>query len=133
MRRALRWTTRIVLGLLVLAVLAIAIVIAAVHTDWGRNKVRAQIVAQLQADFPGSTIGSLTGSPFGAVVLHDVTIVAPDGRPLAIVKELSVRAALRPLLSHEVRVDELIVRGVEVFVREQAPRKSEPSKWSIDL
>src|SRR5436190_648073 len=87
MRRGLRWIKRIVLGVLVLAVLAIAIVIGVVHTDWGRNKIRAKIVEQLQGAFPGSTIGSFTGSPFGAVVLHDVRVFAavriPPGEPIA--------------------------------------------------
>ena len=41
-RRVLRWVRRVVVGTLALAVIAIAVVLAALHTDWGREQVRRQ-------------------------------------------------------------------------------------------
>lgn len=142
-RRALRWVLRIVLGIVALAVVLVAIAIGALHTDWGRNKIREQIVAELQADFPGSTIAALEGSPFGTLVLRGVTLNARDHRPLVTIERLTVDAALRPLLGKTVRVEAVRVAGVEVFVRELPPEPpaavpatpsapSEPSAWTIE-
>ncbi len=142
LRIAWRWTKRIVLGVIAFAVFALAVTIGALHTDWGRNRVRTEIVDALQADFPGSTITSLSGSPFGEIILRGVTLKAKDGKPLATIAELRVSAQLRPLLFKRVHVDSLALSGVEVFVREQPPAQekpaatsaaSEPSPWTIEL
>ena len=65
MRKALRWFRRIVLTVLALVVVAIAAVVIALHTDWGREKVRAKVAEALADQFPGAQVGKLEGSIFG--------------------------------------------------------------------
>jgi hypothetical protein len=143
-RRALRWAARIALGLLAFAIFALAVVIGIVHTSWGKNYLREKIVAELQADFPGSTIAELDGSPLGTLILRGVTINGRDRKPMVTVDRIAVSAALRPLLGKTVHVESVRVSGVSVSIREQppapAPAKpatpataSEPSSWSIEV
>lgn len=145
LRRLLTWTKRIVLALMALAFLALAVAVGAVHTDWGRNKIRTTIVAELQADFPGSTIASIDGSPFGTLILRGVTINGRDRRPMVTIERLEVEAQLRPLIRKRVHVDRIALTTVDVFVREQPPKPAsttsattataptEPSAWTIEL
>ena len=107
-----RWTKRVSVGLAAFAIVAACIIIGALHTHWGRERLRREIVAQLQADFPGTTIGSLDGSVFGTFVAHDVVLGARDGKPLATVKTLSLDIALRPIVGKTVRVESIVADGV---------------------
>lgn len=141
-RRALRWAVRITLGLVAFCVFALAIVIGLVHTSWGKNYLRERIVAELQADFPGSTITALEGSPFGTLTLRGLTINGRDRKPMVTVDHVAISAAIRPLVGRTVRVESVRVTGVSVYIREQppAPAKpassstpSEPSSWSIEV
>jgi len=143
MKRALTWIKRIVVSVMALVFLATAIVIGAVHTDWGRNKIRTTIVAELQADFPGSTIAAVQGSPFGTITLRGVELRGRDGTPILKIEKLDVEAQLRPLLHKRVHVDSIKLTNVEAFVHEQPPKPpsktppsttpSEPSAWTIEL
>lgn len=143
LRRVLTWTKRIVLAVMVITFLAVAIAVGAVHTDWGRNKIRQTIVAELQADFPGSAIASLEGSPFGTLILRGVSINGRDGKPMVTIERVEVEAQLRPLIHKRVHVDRIAVTTVEVTIREQPPKPpsttppattpSEPSAWTIEL
>ncbi|MBL9018933.1 MAG: hypothetical protein JNL83_32395, partial [Myxococcales bacterium] len=90
MRRMLRWLRRLVVGVLALALVGLAVVLILLHTSWGRNLVRARIEAALQEPFPGSSIARFTGSVLGTVTLHDVELVAGDGKQLLHVAELDV-------------------------------------------
>ena len=103
MKRAWRWTKRVTLGLLGLAVLAVAFALIAVHTDWGRNIVRGQVENILADSFPGGAkIGRIDGSPFGTLVISDVVLNGPDKLPLVSVKRLEVQASIAPLLGKTV-------------------------------
>jgi len=142
-RRVSRWIARIMLGLVAFSIFAMAVAIGFVHTSFGKNYIRERIVAELQADFPGSKIEALEGSPFGTFVLRGVTINGRDKQPTVTVDRVAVRAAILPLASKSVVVESVRVSGVSVFIREQppAPAKpasttkpstpSEPSSWSI--
>src|SRR3982751_5282633 len=103
MKRAVRWFTRVMLGLLAVIVVAIAFALIAVHTDWGRNIVRGQVEGILADSFPGgATIGRIEGSPFGTLVISDVVLNGPDKKPLVTVKRLGGEASLSPLISTQV-------------------------------
>ncbi len=143
MKRAWRWTKRIVLGVLAFAVLATAIVIGTLHTSWGRNRVRAIAEEQLQSTFPGSTIGRIDGSVFGDLIARDVTIMGRDKRPLVTIETLTIHAALLPLAGKTARIESIHADEVIVYARplpepepEPEPEPdaaSEPSAWSVEL
>ena len=81
-RRVLRWTRRVALAVGVLVVVAIAAIVILVNTDYGRELVRAEVEARLAKTFVGgATVGSIEGSPFEELVIHDLVINDPSGRP----------------------------------------------------
>jgi hypothetical protein len=143
MKRWWRWTKRIVVGVMAFAILATAITIGALHTAWGRERVRRIAEEQLKAVFPGSTIGQVDGSVFGTLIVHDVTILGRDKQPFITVKTVVLAAALSPLVHKTARVESILADGVVVYVHDQGPAPakkpeppsgpSEPSAWSVEL
>jgi hypothetical protein len=145
MKRAWRWTRRIALGVIGFAVLAVAITLGTLHTNWGRNRVRAIAEEQLQSAFPGSTIRRIDGSVLGDLIARDVTIMGRDKRPLVTIETLTLHAALLPLVGKTARVERIEADGVVVYARSQPeadPKPepeptpetpSEPSAWSIEM
>ena len=143
MKRVWRWTKRVVVGVMAFAILATAITIGALHTAWGRERVRRIAEEQLTAVFPGSTIGEVDGSVFGSLIVHDVTILGRDKQPFITVKTVVVQAALSPLVHKTARVESILADGVVVYVHDQGPAPaqkpeppsgpSEPSAWSVEL
>ncbi len=144
MRRVLRWSKRIALGVIAFVVLAIAITLGTLHTNWGRNRVRLVVEQQLQSQFPGSTIGRIDGSVLGDLIAHEVTIMGRDKRPLATIETLTIEAALTPLVGKTARVPSITAEDVVVYAHDQGPAPepkpeptpsgpSEPSTWSVEL
>ena len=142
-RRALRWVRRFVLTSLALVVLALAAAIIAIHTDWGRDKLRGKVERTLAASFPGGVkIGKLEGSVFGELVVHDIELDAPDHTPELTVGTARIELALTPLLDKTARVDRLVLEDVVVHVpaaqpeakpSPSPPAKEQPSAWSVEL
>jgi translocation and assembly module TamB len=133
-----RWSKRIMLGLVVLVVLVTAGVIAFVHTDYGREAIRAQLEAQLDAKVVGGArIGSLEGSPFGELVIRDLVLNGPDGRPAITVGVARARLKLFDLVHSAVRIEHLLAEDVDVRIgRDLAGllRPSEkPTTWDVVL
>ena len=141
MRRAWKWFKRILGFTFALALLAVAAVLILVHTDWGRNKVREQVVSILLDQFPGGVkIGSLDGSIFGTLELHDIELDGVDHKPLITAKKLKLRPKLLPLLWKTVRVENISMSDVAIDWRDQPAKPASPSTepkvaspWSIDL
>lgn len=144
MKRVWRWTKRIALGVLGFTVLAVAITIGALHTSWGRNRVRTIAEEQLQSAFPGSTIGRIEGSVLGDLIARDIVIMGRDHRPLVTVESVRIEAAILPLFGKTVRVKSIAANNVVVYAHDQGPAPakppepategpSEPSAWSIEL
>ncbi|MGN6107305.1 MAG: AsmA family protein, partial [Kofleriaceae bacterium] len=120
-RRPWRWVRRILLGLAMAAVIAIAALVVAVHTDWGRELVREQVEAQLNQTFVGGgRVGRIEGSPFGELVLRDVVINDPEGRPAISVRTATVRLALLPLLHKRAHLRHVRAEDIEVDLRRDA-------------
>ncbi len=145
-RRGMRWTKRIVLGLVVLIVLVVVGAVAFIHTDSGREVVRVKVEDQLQNTFTGgATIGKLEGSPFGDLVLRDFVINGPDGKPAITIGTLRTHIRIFDLLKKDIRLDHLILDKVDAHLKQNADGtyqiakliKPSPdtgvSKWTIVL
>ena len=144
MRRAWRWTLRGLIGVVGLVVIALATVLIAIHTDWGRNLVRERVVKQLAGAFPGGVkIAKLDGSVFGTLALTGIELDGRDGKPWITVGSIDVRASLWPLVTCTVEIDSLVINDVAVDQHAQPPEPpkpatepsgpSEPSPWQIDV
>nr|HEX4313779.1 translocation/assembly module TamB domain-containing protein [Kofleriaceae bacterium] len=127
-RVVLTWVRRLVLIAIGLGVLAIAVVLVVLHTDWGRDKLRAEIESQLQARFPGGAkLGAVEGSVLGTLVLRDLELDGRDTKPMVTVDKIAVSVSLPALLEAIVRVQSLDVDGVAVSIRPQPPAPPEPA------
>ena len=137
-----RWTKRIVLGLVAFVVVAVGVVLAILHTDWGRGIARGQIEARMNDIFVGGAkIGSLDGSVLGDMVLRDIVINGPDGKPAITIKKLTLGVGILPLFSQQARVKDLHVEDVDVDLRRdpdgtlQVARMMKPSDtksaWAV--
>jgi hypothetical protein len=139
----LRWIGRIGAAMVALAVLAVLGVIVLMQTQLGRELVRARVEAKLQATFVGgATVGSIRGTPFTDIVVRDLAIHGPDGKPAIKIGELRVRAALFPLIFHRLVISELVAEDVDVTVKRDAQGELElqrltgpvpPSTWSVRI
>ncbi len=134
LRRGFRWLRRIVVGLLAFVVVAVAAVVIVLHTAWGRRVLKNQVVSQIQTFFPGTTIGSITGSVLGTLVLHDVHLVALDHKPLADVDTLEIQISLLSLISKTAHLDLLRATGVTAYARALPPFPvDQPPSWFVEL
>ena len=117
----LRWIKRIVFGLVALIALAIVGTIVFVNTDYGRNKLRLELAAQLDNVFAhGVTVRKVEGTPFGELVLRDVVINGPDEKPAIMIGTLRLRVRLIDLMRKDVRLGEVIAEDVDVQARRDA-------------
>ncbi|MDQ3337046.1 MAG: translocation/assembly module TamB domain-containing protein [Myxococcota bacterium] len=113
-----RWTKRILLGLVAFVVVAVGVVLAVLHTDWGRGIARDQIEARMNDVFVGGAkIGSLEGSVLGDMILRDIVINGPDKKPAITIKKLTLGVGILPLFSQQARVKDLHLEDVEVDLR----------------
>lgn len=142
-RRARRWIVGIVGSLLGLVALALLAAFVVLQTGWGHGLLRDQIEARLDSTFVGGAkLGGVEGNPFTELVLTDLVLNGPDGKPAIRVDRLTVKLPLLPLISHQLRVEKLIVDGLDVHARKLASgeyqlahltRPSSPSTWDITL
>ena len=71
--------------------------------------MRKQIETRLNDTFVGgATLGGVHGNPLTELVLDDLVINGPDKQPAITIKKLRVKLPLMPLISHQLRVDEVI-------------------------
>ncbi len=144
MRRALRWIVRGVLGVVGLVVIALAMVLIAIHTDWGRNLVREKVVDVLSGSFPGGAkIARIDGSVFGTLAIRGVEVDGRDGKPWVTVGAIDLRVSLWPLIRRTIRIDSLVIDDVAIDQHAQPPAPAEPetaenessrpSPWQIEI
>ncbi|HEY0253317.1 MAG TPA: AsmA family protein [Kofleriaceae bacterium] len=145
----MRWTKRVLLGILALVVLVVVGALVFIHTDKGRDEIRSIANTQLKNLFTGGgSIGKVEGSPFGDLTLVDVVINGPDGKPAISVKRLTVAVGVFDLLKHEVKLKEVLADDVDIAVKRNPdgtfaieqlikpsdkPDDGKPSAWDIDL
>jgi translocation and assembly module TamB len=142
-RRVWRWTKRGLLGLGALMVVASAALVILVHTRFGRELARKQVVAKLDTLFVGGTrIGTIEGSPFGELVLRDVVLNGPDGKPAVFAKKVTLGIGLLALISKHANLESVVAEDVEVRLARDQDGKLEaaymirptpPTGWSIDI
>lgn len=117
MRKLRRRILYVMLGLLAVVVTVVGAALIIIHTDWGREKVRQQVEASLNDTFVGgASIGRLEGSPFGELVVRDLVINGPSGKPAITAKTVRLDLALLPLISKEARLSTLILEDAEVLL-----------------
>ncbi len=143
MKRALRFSLRVIASALGVSVLAIVIALVAIHTDWGRNVAREQVVKQLAGAFPGGVkIQRIAGSVFGTLEIYGVELDGRDRTPFVKIGEIDVRVGLWSLLSRTVHVQSLVIDDVAIDQHAQPPTTQEPevekapgtpSPWTIEL
>ena len=141
--RGWRWLRRGGLGVAALVALAIVGVLGVMHISPGRELVRGLVERQLAATFTGgASLGGIEGSPFTSIVLHDLVIRGPDGKPAISVKRLTVAVGILPLLSHQARVGAVLAEDLDVDLRRDASgelqikrltRPGPSSGWSVAL
>ncbi|NVB78962.1 MAG: AsmA family protein [Kofleriaceae bacterium] len=143
-RRVLRWLYGIALGLVGFVGLVLLAAYIVFQTGWGRGVLKEQIQTRMADTFVGgATIGSVEGNPLTELILNDIVINGPDKKPAISVKRLTVKLPLMPLISHQLRVDKVIVDQLDVrlardehgelqITKLMKPSESE-STWSIFL
>lgn len=135
-RRWLRWTLRSFAALVGLVVLAVAAVIGALHTGWGRERLRGIVEAQLAGTLGGPAhIAALDGSVFGELVLEGVELDDRTGTTMVKIGTLRIDLAFRPLLRHIARLDRVRAEDVAVNIPAgwQKPPSGPASAWSVEL
>lgn len=129
--RVAKWVLASVLVLVLAAIIF-------VHTSWGREVIRKRIEAALQSEFPGSKVGSLTGSVFTTLEVRDFELAGVGGKPFVKIGYAKADVGIVALVTKHVRVDRLELDDVYVDPAAQPPpapstAPSSPSAWSIEL
>ncbi|MFT3692773.1 MAG: translocation/assembly module TamB domain-containing protein [Kofleriaceae bacterium] len=107
-----------VLGLLAFIVLVVVGALVFIHTDTGREEIRSIANKQLASMFTGGgSIGKIDGSPFGDLIVHDVVINGPDGKPAISVKRATVAVGIFNLLKHDIQLKEIAADEVDIAVK----------------
>lgn len=113
--RALRWLGRGFLALLGLLVFLVGGALAALHTDWGREQLRRQIVTVLRDKFPGGAeLGRLGGSPLGTMTAERLVLYDKQHRPAIAVERAHLDVGLLALLNNTIQLEEVGAEGVVV-------------------
>jgi len=140
--RRLRIVGKVLIGLNLFVIVAIGAVLITLHTSWGREKLRTEIVDALNDKFAGGVeIGGLDGSVFGELVLRDVVVRDRQGRRAIVIDRLRFEIGLAALASHRIELREVVARGVaiEAYRRDdrinlaELIRPSEQSSWGLEI
>ncbi|MBA3464567.1 MAG: translocation/assembly module TamB domain-containing protein [Deltaproteobacteria bacterium] len=141
---ARKWIKRILLGLLLFIVVAVGVVLVVIHTNFGRELIRKQVEARLDAMFlGGGTVGKIEGSPFNELTIKDLVINGPDGAPAITAKKVKLGIGILPLISKKAILSSVIVEDLDVrLARDQdgnlqfeyllRPTPDEPA-WSVSI
>jgi len=143
-RRVLRILGRIALVVAALVVVAIVAAVIALHTDWGRNKIRRAAVDAMAKVFPcGVSIGAVEGDVLGDAVVRDVELRGCDQRPAIKVDRIELNLKLTALVGGTIRLEYLRAHGVTIDAHkpDDGPlnllamfRPSpEPFGWDVEL
>ncbi len=126
MRTALKVTAIVLAVALVLLLGGTAVLTS---SDWGREKIRTQIVSALQGTANGNvSIGRLEGSVLTGLRLHDLTITDSTGAPFVSVREVRSGYSLVPLAFRKRIELRDVVLDHPVIVLERA----ENGKWNYE-
>jgi hypothetical protein len=113
-RRVARWALRIVLALVAVAVILVALL----HTPWGKAFVRRKLEAKLAAAVDGRvSLGAIDYSfLFGHVELKDLAIADRDGKPALAVGSVEVALERMSLVHGAPVIDDLDIEGLQATI-----------------
>ncbi|HEY0193385.1 MAG TPA: translocation/assembly module TamB domain-containing protein [Kofleriaceae bacterium] len=139
LRKLLRWLGRIGLGVLALVLVVLAVTLIVVHTDRGRELIRARVELVLRGVMPGGVrIGKLEGSPFGTLTIRDLELDATTRRPFVKAGTVRVEAAIWPLVRKIVHVESIVIEDVQLDpmagpLLPPRPDNQPPLAWRLEL
>lgn len=117
--------------------------LAALHTTWGRERLRLAVLPALRASFPGGAeLRAVEGSPLGDLVLRDLVLKDRARRPAVVIQRLRVNLGLFALVRHRLRIEELALDGVAILAHHDGAAlnlatmtqpSDEPSSWPVEL
>jgi outer membrane translocation and assembly module TamA len=100
--RLARWAAALVALLVVAAVAAVFVV---TNTDWGRERLRRQVVKALAGTVHGRfQVGRVSGNLLRGLTLHDVAIADSAGLPFLRVDSATTRYGLRSFFSKKIEL-----------------------------
>lgn len=103
--------------LITIAVIAGIVAITLFYSDWGQNRMRAQLESTLSVDGHRSvTIGELSIALTGKVNARDVVVRDRDGAEAISIGRAEIALQLRPLLSDAVIIDSLVAVNCSVLL-----------------
>nr|MBA3821268.1 hypothetical protein [Deltaproteobacteria bacterium] len=134
-RRPRRWLRRTALGTLALIVLVVSVTLIVIHTDWGRERVRRIVEAELLVVFPGGArVGRLEGSLLGDFTVQGIELADIHGERMVRIGSMSMNLGLRQLLRKTIRIEELVADDIELYApRTPWPPDEEPLEWDVEL
>ncbi|WP_428265366.1 translocation/assembly module TamB domain-containing protein [Haliangium sp.] len=113
--RLLGRLARLLGWLVLILVVALGLVLATLHTDWGRGLIRNEADAILdQTLLGGADIGRIEGSLLGRFTLRDLVVRDAAGRPAVRVAAVTVETELGQLLDQVIAVREIVIDGLVV-------------------
>jgi AsmA protein len=118
--KIIKWLIGLIVAVVVIAVLAV--VALKMFVDEDMLKAKASTAFKEQTGQELTIAGPLNWSvfPWVGLELGDVTIGSASGfgnQPLAVVKRLDVKVAVKPLFQKKVAVDTVVLRGVRLDLR----------------
>jgi hypothetical protein len=142
-RRVRRWIGASALGVVAIVVIAVIGVVIAMQTGWGQELVRRQVEAKLADTFVGGAkMGHIEGTPFTDIVVRDLVINGPDGKPAIAVGALRLRVGLLPLITHQLVLRKLVADDVDVLLDrdrdgdlriQRLMKPGPPTTWNVRL
>lgn len=141
LRRILRIARKTLFVVFGLFVVALGVTLIALHTSWGRNKVRGIVEEQLASTFAGGAkVRELEGSILGDFTLLDVELYDADGKPAIKIGKLKANAALWKLGSRVAELEKLEIEDLAIAIGKAPltkpstePKSDEPGTWGVQL
>ncbi|MGE0549751.1 MAG: translocation/assembly module TamB domain-containing protein [Kofleriaceae bacterium] len=114
-RRGIRIIGRVAAAVALVLVVALGSVLIVLHTDWGRARLRDQLVDGMSNALTGELeIGALEGSVLGELVLRDIVIRDRAGREAIRIDRLELELALAALARRRIELAQASAVGVTI-------------------
>jgi translocation and assembly module TamB len=115
-------------GVVVLAALMAAAVIALTNTTWGRAQVRTRVLAALQSAVHGRvSIGALHGNLLRGVTIDALHLADSAGQPFVDAEQVRIGYALWPLVSRRLDLSDVQLIGARIQLD-----RSAQGVWNYD-
>ena len=103
-----KWVVRLLAGIAVVALLAVAAVFLITNTNWGRERVRRYVLGIIQGNSHGIVhIGSVSGNLLNGFTLHDVVITDSARAPFLKADEIWAKYSLSTLRGKKIDFSEV--------------------------